>query len=110
MKSMKKAVLMLSLAIIVCFVIHCDTFIHKKPLPLVPPDDQLRFGYCSSFLELKSENLPILYIITPTYSRREQVSVLSRYIFKVGILEMYHIFIQLQGDRIGKNEPYPITH
>ena len=60
----------------VCFVIHLILkFIHKKALPLVPPDDQLRYGYCSSFLELKSENLPILYIITPTYSRREQVSV-----------------------------------
>ena len=104
---MKKAFLILSLAISVCFVIHWILkFIAKKPLPLVPPDDQLRYGYCSSFLELKSENLPILYIITPTYSRREQVSVLGIQMYS--ILATYHIFPQ--GNRIDKNEPYPITH
>ena len=101
---MKKAVFILILAMSVCFVIHWILkLIHKKPLPLVPPDDQLRYGYCSSFLELKYENLPILYIITPTYSRREQVSTLYK-----SSDSCYNIFPQ--GDRIDKNEPYPITH
>ena len=47
--------------------------------PLVPPKEQIKKKMCSSSLKMFTDthfkrNLPILYIVTPTYKRREQVN------------------------------------
>ena len=51
-------------------------------LPLVPPKEQIKKKVCSSSLKHFKRNLPILYIVTPTYKRREQVNThLKKYYY-----------------------------
>ena len=54
----------------------------KRKLPLVPPSNQIQTGFCNSSLNFKARPYnpehPILYIITPTYTRREQVVEMVR--------------------------------
>ena len=50
-------------------------------LLLLPPKEQIKKKICGSSLEMFTDthfkrNLPILYIITPTYKRREQVNTI----------------------------------
>ena len=56
--------------------------IESKRLPLVPPEDQMKKDFCSSSLKtdmpIFHSEKPILYIITPTYTRREQIIELTR--------------------------------
>ena len=55
--------------------------IHRK-LPLFPPEDQIKRGFCSSSMKFEARpynpQVPILYVITPTYTRREQVIEMTR--------------------------------
>ena len=56
--------------------------IHRK-LPLIPDEDQIHISFCNASLAFSQakpfqQGLPILYIITPTYTRREQVVEMVR--------------------------------
>ena len=55
--------------------------IHRK-LPLFPPEKDIKRGFCSSSMNFQvrpyNPKLPILYIVTPTYTRREQVIEMTR--------------------------------
>jgi hypothetical protein len=56
--------------------------IHRK-LPLLPPKEQISITFCNSNLDYNKARpfkpgKPILYIVTPTYSRREQIIELTR--------------------------------
>lgn len=54
----------------------------KRKLPLIPDESDIHIGMCNVTLDFKARpyvpNLPILYIITPTYTRREQVVEMVR--------------------------------
>ena len=55
--------------------------IHRK-LPLIPPKDQIHISFCNQSMDFKARPFepqkPILYIVTPTYTRREQVVEMVR--------------------------------
>jgi len=55
--------------------------IHRK-LPLFPSEKEIKKGFCSSSMKFQARRynpkLPILYIVTPTYTRREQVIEMTR--------------------------------
>ena len=55
--------------------------IHRK-LPLLPPADQIHISFCNSSMDFKARpyqpHKPLLYIVTPTYTRREQVVEMVR--------------------------------
>ncbi len=54
----------------------------KRKLPLIPPEDKIHIAFCNASLQFKARPFvpqkPILYIITPTYTRREQVVEMVR--------------------------------
>lgn len=62
-------------------VLETKLNIHRK-LPLLPDKSEIFTDFCNASLEYKARpyrpDLPILYIITPTYTRREQVVEMVR--------------------------------
>lgn len=64
-----------------CSILYMVVTLSKfKPssVPIFPPPDVEMTEFCSEKVQVSESGLPTIYLITPTYSRREQIAELTR--------------------------------